>query len=434
MFRSFKRHYHVTKRAYADAAEIGELNFTISQSQGGPVTYSEKAPERDKMARLSALIYKFLDEKNELYYRKILDLIKTEFPNAVSAEDIQAIEDGVAKIERGGFPITINDKEYTAKQIFNKIAEAGYHEQKEEAQKFIEDIAKMPLVYNIFWNQFKSYTINAFRIISVLFDLIQEIENHEEYKDRFKPKESHIKKCIYCLSEKGDFNTEEHIFPESLAGDAIYLPRRFVCDTCNNEISSQLDNELINSPPIAYLRVIFTPYTKAGKFPKANFSNMAMEKTDPNQIKIVLKDKSGGIKDVKNLKNGQVSFNMTWKSKKLDWKLYARAIYKIALGFVAYDLGHEAALDAKYQPARDFILKGISLDNNMMVSTKTKPHPELRTSYHPDLEGTQFLIDIFGMIFKINLEEKPLVYRHPALDAVLKYIAEDYTFEFFSLK
>lgn len=433
MFRKFKRHYHVTKEACVDAAKIGNLGITISQEGDGPVKFSETGPEREKMARLSALIYKFLDDKSELYYRTVLNRIKSDFPNAVSAEDLQEIEDGVTRLERGGMPITILDKEYTAKDMFTIIAEAGYHKRKEKAQKFYEELAKMPLVLPLFWHQFKSYTFSMFRVLSVLFDLIQAIENHEEYKDIFKPEESHLKKCIYCLSETGSFRAEEHIFPESLAGDAIYLPKGFVCDACNNGISSQLDNDLMNFEPIAFLRVQFTPYNKAGKFPKANFHNMTFEKTDPNHIVITAKDKSGHPKNERILENGQVSFNLNWHGKRMKWKQYARAIYKIALGLIAHDLGHETALDVKYQPARDFILTGKSFKNNMMVSTKMKPSHELRSSYNPQMEGTQFVISIFGMIFNINLEEKPRLVRHRALDAVLKLLEKEYLFEIIPL-
>ena len=386
------------------------------------------------MSRLAALIYKFLDERSELHYRKVLDLIKLEFPKAISAEDIQAIEDGILRVENGAMPITINDKEHTAKEIFKTIAEAGYFERRDEAQNFLKEIAKMPLVHRLFWFQFKNYIFEAFRIISFIFDVIQAIESKEEYKDKFKPEDSNIKKCIYCLSETGDFNTEEHIFSESLAGDEIYLPKGFVCDICNNGISSQLDNALINFEPIAFLRVQFTPYTKAGKFPKANFHNMVLEKTDPNHIRITAKDKTGRPQNERTLPDGQVAFNLTWKGKKLEWKLYARAIYKIALGFVAYDMGHEAALDERYHSARDFILKGKTFNNNMLVSTKSKPHPSIRSHCNMQSGGTPFFIDIFGMMFFINLEELPVLEKNESINEFLAVISEHYQFELISLK
>lgn len=438
MFRKFKRHYHTTKRAYFEAAEDSNLGFSISHTQGEPLKYSENSPDRDKTARFTALIHKFLDEQSDLYYRKILDLIKSDFPNVTTAEDIKAIETGIARIENGVMPISINEKEFTAKQIFKLVAEAGYFERNEEAEKFFAEIAKMPLVYNIFWFQFKNYAFDAFRIISVIFDLIRAIESHAEYKSKFVPEEAALRKCIYCLSETGTFNSEEHILPETLAGDNIYLPKGFVCDTCNNGVSSKLDESLINFEPIAFLRVQFTPYTKTGKFPKANFQNMVIEKTDPNHIKITVKDKTAEPKNKRTLEDGQEAFNLTWTGKKLDWKLYARAIYKFSLGFVAHDMGHEAALNDRYQSARDFILGKTSFNNNMMVSIKSKPHPEIRTYSDMQFGGTPFFIDIFGMIFMINLEESPVLQNptkqadEPA-DKVLEAISKNYEFEIVSL-
>jgi len=437
-FRKFKRHYHTTKRAYFEAAENSDLGFSLSHEQGEPLKYSENSPDRDKTARFAALVYRFLDERSDLYYRKILDLIKSDFPNITTAEDFEAIETGIARIENGVMPIKVNEKEFTAKQIFKLIAGAGYFELKEESEKLFAEIAKMPLVHNIFWYQFKSYAYDAFRVISVIFDLIRGIENHDEYKSKFLPEESTLKKCIYCLSETGTFNSEEHILPETLAGDNIYLPKGFVCDACNNGISSQLDEALINFEPIAFLRVQFTPYTKTGKFPKANFQNMVIEKTDPNHIKITAKDKTARPKNKRTLEDGQEAFNLTWTGKKLTWKLYARAIYKFALGFVAHDMGHAAALDERYQPARDFILGRASFNNNMVVSTKSKPHPEIRTHCDMNYGGTPFFIDIFGMIFMINLEESPIL-QHPAKradepeDEILEAISKEYKFELISL-
>lgn len=394
MFRNFKRHYHTTKRAYFEAAKNSNLGFSISQTQGEPAKYSENSPDRDKTAIFAALVYKFLDEQSDLYYRKILDLIKSDFPNVATAEDFEAIEAGIARIENGAIPIKYNEKDFTAKQIFKLVAEAGYFERDDEATKLFEEIAQVPFASNLFWFQFKSYAFDAFHIISVIFDLIRGIENHEEYKSKFQLEEPILKKCIYCLSETGTFKSEEHILPETLAGDNIYLPKGLVCDTCNYGISSELDKALINFEPIASLRVEFTPYTKAGKFPKANFQNMVMEKTDPNHIKITAKDKTARPKNERTLEDGQIAFDLNWRGKKLTWKLYARAIYKFALGFVAHDMGHEAALNDRYQPARDFISgKTLSFNNNMAVSTKFKPHPEIRTHCDMNIGGTPFSIN-----------------------------------------
>ena len=437
-FRRFKRHYHTTKRAYFEAAENSSLGFSISHKQDEPVKFTENSPDRDKTARFAALVYRFLDEWSDLCYRKILNLIKSDFPNITTADDFEAIEAAISRIENGVMPIKYNEKDFTAKQIFKLVAEAGYFERSNEAAKLFAEIAQVPFAQNLFWYQFKSYAFDAFRVISVIFDLVKGVENHDEYKSKFLKEEPTRKKCIYCLSETATFNSEEHILPETLAGDNIYLPKGFVCDACNNGISSQLDEALIKFEPVAFLRVQFTPYTKTGKFPKANFQNMVIEKTDPNHIKITARDKTARPKNQKIFEDGQEAFNLTWKGKKLTWNLYARAIYKFALGFVAHDMGHEAALDERYQPARDFILGKTSFKNNMVVSTKSKTHSEIRTHCDMNFGGTPFSIDIFGMIFMVNLEESPVL-QNPAKredepeDEILDAISREYVFELIPL-
>ncbi|HEY0460211.1 MAG TPA: HNH endonuclease [Pyrinomonadaceae bacterium] len=197
------------------------------------------------------------------------------------------------------------------------------------------------------------------------------MEKSENFQDRFRSAELKREKCIYCLSETGKFNSEEHIIAETLGGDELFLPKGLVCDECNNGISSQLDEALLKFEPIAFLSVIHTPYTKKGKLPKANFQNMTVEKKSPNYIEFMAKDKTGRVKNKERLKDGRERLAFKMSGKKLDWKILARTVYKIALGMVAYDYGHEAALDDKYQPARDFILKGGSFNNNMLVTTKS---------------------------------------------------------------
>jgi hypothetical protein len=251
------------------------------------------------------------------------------------------------------------------------LSSAGFFESNEKSQEHLAAIYKIPAAEHIVWNQFLDYSINAFRVISLIFSLILEVEKSENFQDRFRSAELKREKCIYCLSETGKFNSEEHIIAETLGGDELFLPKGLVCDECNNGISSQLDEALLKFEPIAFLSVIHTPYTKKGKLPKANFQNMTVEKKSPNYIEFMAKDKTGRVKNKERLKDGRERLAFKMSGKKLDWKILARTVYKIALGMVAYDYGHEAALDDKYQPARDFILKGGSFNNNMLVTTKS---------------------------------------------------------------
>jgi hypothetical protein len=194
-----------------------------------------------------------------------------------------------------------------------------------------------------------------------------------------------------------------------------------------------LDTALMSFEPIAFLMVQFAPMNKRGKFPKANFTNLTFERTDPNHIEIVAKDKSGEPTNKRTLDDGQEAFTLNWTGNKLDWKTIARAVYKISLGFVAHDLGHEAALEKRYDAVRNFINKGSPFPNNIIVSTKSKPHPSLRSHLDMGIGGTPFFIDIYGMMFFVNLEESPKVRIDGEMRKLLDAISRDYEFELIPL-
>jgi hypothetical protein len=245
--------------------------------------------------------------------------------------------------------------------------------------------------------------LGGFSIASALFDAVLIIEGQEPVDS------DNDNLCVFCLTTDGSFSSEEHIVSESLGNYDTVLPKGDVCDACNNGTISELDSALIAFGPIAWLRVYFVPYTKAGKLPAANFQNFSIAKTGPRQITIRPKDKSGEIKTIEQFGDDLYRYNLMWKGKRFDWKLIARALFKIALGMVALKQGKRHACSAKFNTARDFINGKIDINNNMLVRMKCQPHSEMRVVYLDAPEGTPVFIDLFGMAFIFNLEETPAI-------------------------
>jgi hypothetical protein len=433
MFRHFKRHYHLVKKAYLEMAESGNLSINLHW-EDGELSVSTEMPERERTTRFLAVMRNFLDDRDKLHYKKIWKILKSDFSDEIQSDKIRFIDEAVVRLENGAVQIAVNDKVYSPKEIFRLLSSAGFFESNEKSRELIASIYKIPAAEHIFWNQFLDYAINAFRIVSAIFSLILEVEKTEKFRSRIESEEPQFKKCIYCFSETGTFNSEEHIIAETLGGDEFYLPKGFVCDECNNGVSSRLDESLLKFEPIAFLSVIHTPYTKKGKLPTANFQNMTVEKKSPNYIEFKAKDKTGRIKKKEKLKDGRDKLTLSFTGKRLDWKRLARTIYKIALGMVAYDYGHEAALSDKYQAARDFILaENGSFNNNMLVTMKSKPHNQIRIYSDTRCGGTPYFIDIFGFTFMINLEETPVLRKDESVDEVLKPLAGIIEFEQISL-
>jgi hypothetical protein len=243
----------------------------------------------------------------------------------------------------------------------------------------------------------------------VIFDVVRSIEVTETYRKLYGQAQASLNKCIYCLTTEASFKSEEHILPESLGNDDAVLPKGFVCDKCNNEILSLLDNALLQFEPIAFLQVQFVPHTKGGKLPQANFRDVTVKKDKPRQITLISKDGKEHISRKQELEDGRVLYTFTGTLKKFEPKLLGRAIYKIALGMVAFSKGHEEACGSRYDAARDFILGRQDFQNYISICFDSKPHSSLRVIHTPAPEGTPYFIDIFGLYFIVNLEPTPLL-------------------------
>jgi hypothetical protein len=216
-------------------------------------------------------------------------------------------------------------------------------------------------------------------------------------------------RCIYCLATTASFTSEEHIFPESLGNDELVLPKGYVCDKCNNELLSGLDNSLLKFEPIAMLQARFVPYTKDSKLPAANFQNLTLERTSPRNITMGAKDKTANSRNKKYFDDGWVGFTNNMKGGKFRPKVLGRALYKIGLGMVAFSQRQEMACDPKYDLARDFIRDGNGFPNNLIIKKECIPHPQVGVAYNNFSAGTPFVIDIYGLIFLLNLEPEPVI-------------------------
>jgi hypothetical protein len=317
---------------------------------------------------------------------------------------MEEINTKIERMKRGRIQFKVNDKILTSEEIYNLISEGGYFDYRQEFQEKLNELSNIPIVKPFFWHQFFGYTLDGFYLASMIFDVIKLIERTEEYK---LSKRESLNNCIYCLTKSASFNSEEHIIPEALGNEELILPRGYVCDKCNNGILSRLDNLLVDFEPISFLHVIYTQYTKAGKLPNASCQNISIKKTHPRNIVFTAKDKSGWLKDLKETDDGQVSFSINIRGKKFDSKKIGRALYKIALGTVAYDQGFEVACDPKFDMARAFILKGEDFPNNLLILGNVKPKPEVIVEHQELSDGTPFLIDIFGILFLLNLQPRP---------------------------
>ena len=408
-FRDFKRHFDKCKNIASKLEVLGDFGFQVKLDEQ-KILARNQTPDNKETMRFVVLMRRFLAPHSDLFYGKIWSILVGEFSLEIPQNLANEIQVYIDQLRKGVISITVNDKDFTAEDIYQLVSDGGFFENQEKVRDYLNELATIPFVGPLFWSQFYSYTVNAYRLTYILFQAILAVEKSNKCKAIYGEKISIEPKCIYCLSTTEDFMSEEHIFPESLGNDELVLPKGYVCDKCNNGVLSQLDTALIKFEPVAFLQVHLVPHTKNGSLPKANFQNMTMERTSHNHIKIVLKDESGGIQNKAPLGDDWYSFSMNIRGKSVTQKfikMLGRALFKIALGIVALSQGREQACSARYDSARKFILGEGDFNNNFFIQNNGKPHAGGRISYKDFEEGTMVAIDIMGIIFLLNLEEKP---------------------------
>lgn len=81
--------------------------------------------------------------------------------------------------------------------------------------------------------------------------------------------------CLFCIIGT-DFNTVEHIIPESLGNDELILKGE-VCDKCQN-FFSHIENYVLSKTPIGFWRTFLGIKTKGRKLPSVDFTKRAVTK------------------------------------------------------------------------------------------------------------------------------------------------------------
>jgi hypothetical protein len=137
-----------------------------------------------------------------------------------------------------------------------------------------------------------------------------------------------------------------------------------------------------------------------------------LKRTSRINIDILPKERSGEIQNKRSMGGNWYSFSLNMRGKPVTQKsiqILGRALFKIALGIVALSQGHDQACNTKYDSARKYILGDGAFNNNFFIKNKGKPRAGGRISYKDFEEGTIVAIDIMGVIFLLNLEEKPIL-------------------------
>ena len=404
--KAFRRQFWKAKNARSEFSAAGELQLQMKISNQA-ASASLKVPEEAPATRFHVAMRSFLNPADRLYFQSILEILEAGFTSELEAPRLEAIRKSISNTKCGPMRMQINDQALSAEEGYELIFAHFYIRSGENLPDVLRAAQSNQLAWGLMWFEFHSYALAGYEVVSELFDCIRVLEATPGSKLFPAAPPNH---CIYCLRSNSTFSSEEHILPESLGNDVLILPRGIVCDECNNGVLSQLDAALLGFEPIALLRVLFTSATKSGAPPKARFQNMSICKTRPGHLHISAYDRTGEIKDLHTLQDGQTSFNIETRGRpRFDGTEIVRALYKVGLAMVAYDRGWEEALNPRYDDARSFIMGSGPLVNDVLVQMKSTPAPTIHVSWATAENGTGLVLSIYGMALVLNLERQPRV-------------------------
>jgi hypothetical protein len=394
--RAYKRAASRLRDVFEGSPEEFALKFEWRGVAGEPSSASFSAGAR--VSRQAALLRPFMASTSPIELRSMWHaLIAT---GAVNDETRARIERSFERSDRLSMSLVLNGHPLTARDIYFAYGEGKFFADDPQAKELLAQLNLGPMAALIPM-LFHDASIG---FASLVFEVLDELLSYER-ANLSAARDDRPARCIYCGAGDGDFRSEEHVLPESLAGDMLVI--REVCAECNNRLS-RFDQVLIDFEPVALLRTVYGPLSKKGKFPKAEFRDMTIEKAAPRHIRVRGKRGAKAPNPPEPQPDGTVRFTISATGRnRFDPVPLARSLFKIGLGLVAHDAGPDTALEDRYAPARAFVLHGTPIGTDMWIAA-SNPHAQISTWWLPGDQGTGVALDIFGILFAFNLEPYPL--------------------------
>ena len=173
-----------------------------------------------------------------------------------------------------------------------------------------------------------------------------------------------LHKCIFCLDVSSNFNTIEHIVPESLGNDEDILENA-VCNKCQNYFGKEIESYILAKTPFGLWRTFAGTRTKKGKQPFFDPSQSIASKGrlndyhDSTDSNIAFHPDSIEIND-KNMMQQIISGEKTNFKLVLTPKMLiyiGRFLGKIALEYW-FDSFGENVFDAQFNDLRNYVRRG----------------------------------------------------------------------------
>ena len=397
--RRFKSAYH---RARDPATKlIGDFKFQLNQ-QGRSLQVSRLGPDESEALRLAILLAEFASPDGDLFFEELVTTFKESV--IIKPELDEELSRAVRLTRKSPIPYSVDGEPIDGPEIFSLFGGGNLFRADLSRENTLKKVTGgQELGCEFMRYLFLCYCVQVWEFLVWFYGIVREKEL-EGSCSAPEPNQIQVPKCLYCLTEEGEFTSVEHIYPESLGNTEFVLPRGSVCNNCNNTVLAGRDHYLLRHELVAVPRVLTMDVNpKTGKYTKAATPGFRLERMGPRLVR---------VHDMGMSRSDKIAFDqgeLRWRSQPFDPLELGRSLFKIGLGMIALEKGHIAALHPRYDAARRFVMGEDGFTNYlyMLFPSDGFVH-EISDTLIVGEVGSIMEMSLFGVKVVFNLEHYPL--------------------------
>jgi hypothetical protein len=394
----FQHDYNRVEQA-AKRLEGKLLSFRVEFKEGKELRSNLEVPDETAAMEFAIAMSHFLRSESPRRAEAWIDFLD-EIAGPSHKEFFSQASQALDRAKEGFLPIIINGRRIRNEEVYNTLATNVVFADDMTAHEYLKGLQRDPLMGNLLWMTYYNHCVDV-------WDVLRWVMEYRKSNGIYPPKIARENQCIYCKRGTGSFSRFDHIVPESLGNETSLLPPGFVCDDCN-EALGRIEGRMVAGLPFKLLRPYLLWENKKARLPRAKFRDAHIERVSPNRVNFKSMTKKSVLRE-ERLPDGRVKFTLDVKES-FDVHALARGLMKIGLGVIALENGREKALDPKYDLARNYVLKGGTFPNKMLMAKENTPQPGGMMQWvHTAGGGAGMVIQLLGLTFVIALSEKPAV-------------------------
>lgn len=200
--------------------------------------------------------------------------------------------------------------------------------------------------------------------------------------------------CPYCTTVDPE-GSEEHVLSVAFGNWFWVIPPNGVCSTCNHQVLSVLDTNLLKHPLMALIRTLIDVKGRKGQQPSVGASNMRIRR-DANGVLHVETNHQRHVDQGAD----EIRATVKWDNfGPVQRRVTARALLKIGLGMLWLARGPDETAEQRYDHVRNAIRGDRAIPLQYGFGNSALPAHALQVTVvgQETMPGMRVALDYFGL-------------------------------------